>query len=350
MIFVWGKKAVYRRLGYVADFCPICIGVKPFILERVGMAGHVYYITAGEGDLVGYQINCLECNILLNSQAERYAAFAEKQDALPALIKQTFPKLVEFHKVRLLLENQVRTALPTLPEDTRRSLILEPFLLLGPSVVKYFEKTQFQRGKTFIKQEIIPVLADTLARLRPAEQELKAALTRLVQQGQQIGKRIKLDDLVAALEERNANAPPAGGTTFGTSEFASPQPTIVKMPRKGLRAAGSRLGYEKAALLIKVEAWIMTAGLVIILLGSMSKDKAITSADITVFALCCAIGAGLHLLSWGIGRHLKWARVTGMLYGVLSLLAFPIGTLLGGFIVWHLAKGWGDDADASAYA
>jgi len=29
MIFIWGKKLVYSKLGYVADFCPISKAPRP---------------------------------------------------------------------------------------------------------------------------------------------------------------------------------------------------------------------------------------------------------------------------------------------------------------------------------
>ena len=32
MFVVWGKKHVYRKLGYVADFCEICRGPKAFLM------------------------------------------------------------------------------------------------------------------------------------------------------------------------------------------------------------------------------------------------------------------------------------------------------------------------------
>jgi len=41
MFIVWGKKIVYRKLGFVADFCPICRGPRAFELKRVGSASHL---------------------------------------------------------------------------------------------------------------------------------------------------------------------------------------------------------------------------------------------------------------------------------------------------------------------
>ncbi len=341
-MIIWGTKAVYRHLGYVADFCPICVGARAFSLERIGMAGHIYYITAGEGELAGYQRNCLSCNILLRGDPERYAAFAKRAEALPALIKQTFPRLVEFHKDRLLLEHQVRTALPTLSEETRRSLIMEPFLLLSPKVVKYFAESHFEMGQTFMRREIIPVLGETLARLRPTEAELKAALTRLAQLRDAIGSRVKLADLMADLNQRGAQAPAPGATTFGTSDWADPPAQAARRAHPaGRRAGGALRPHEKAARLLKILAWLCAVGW--LLIGAKDLFAPMDKEHIIAHMVIIAATAGMFLSSAAILRRAAWGRVVGSLYGVFLLAGFPIGTLIGGYLLWNLVMGWGED-------
>jgi hypothetical protein len=350
-MIIWGTKTVYRHLGYVADFCPICVGARPFSLERIGMAGHVYYITAGDGDLVGYQRNCLDCNILLKADPDRYAAFAKKAEPVPALIKQTFPKLVEFHKNRLVLEHQVRTALSTLSEETRRSLMMEPFHLLAPKVVKYFATNHMEMGKTFMRREIIPVLAKTLARLRPAEQELQAVLTRLAQMREVIGSRVKLADLMAALENVRAKAPAGGGTIFGTPDSANPYAhdgTTVRAA--GARAGGALLPYEKAGRIFKVLAWIQVAGTVLLGITELASSKPVSPELMGVLAFLIIVTAAMFYTSAAIMRHARHGRVLGIIFGSLMLFWLPIGTIVGAWALWYLIKGWGEDEPATQFA
>jgi hypothetical protein len=37
MFVVWGKKRVRKKIGHVADFCPMCRTAQPFALVRVGV-------------------------------------------------------------------------------------------------------------------------------------------------------------------------------------------------------------------------------------------------------------------------------------------------------------------------
>ena len=44
MFIIWGTKIVERKLGYVADFCSICRGARPFTVFKVVQVGHLYYL------------------------------------------------------------------------------------------------------------------------------------------------------------------------------------------------------------------------------------------------------------------------------------------------------------------
>jgi len=77
---VWGKKRVTRNLGYVADFCPLCREPKPFLLQRIGMAGHVYYISAGEGELVGFHRTCQTCKTAFTADPHKIGSKLKPAD------------------------------------------------------------------------------------------------------------------------------------------------------------------------------------------------------------------------------------------------------------------------------
>jgi hypothetical protein len=341
-MIIWGTKKVVRNLGYVADFCPICVGAKPFSLERVGMAGHLYYVSFGEGNLVGYHLNCLDCDVLLNGEPDRYSAFAKLFDNLPALIKETFPKLAEFHRNRLLLENKVRTALPTIDDDTRRSLLMEPFHLLSPKVTEHFASTHFEMGNTYMKRDILPVLADTLARLRPTEQEMDAVLTRLKQMRDVMGTRVKLADLMAELQQRHVETP-ANDTVFGTKEFSDPYAHDAKRVRPmRSRAGGAMRPHEKAARLMKILAFIGFGITAVAALIAVAGPIPPTSGGLMFDAGLLALSVLLFFTSVAVMRHENWGRIVGMVLGTLMLAGIPLGTIIGGYFLYLLGMGWDD--------
>jgi hypothetical protein len=44
-VIIWGTKRTLNKLGYVADFCPLCRQSRAFSVSRVGKVGHFYYNT-----------------------------------------------------------------------------------------------------------------------------------------------------------------------------------------------------------------------------------------------------------------------------------------------------------------
>lgn len=52
-------------------------------------------------------------------------------------------------------------------------------------------------------------------------------------------------------------------------------------------------------------------------------------------------------LGKAVRTHKNWARVVAMIFGVVNLPAFPIGTVLGAYILWSLAKYWNAPASVS---
>lgn len=251
MFIFWGKKIVYRKLGYVADFCPICRSIQPFELKRVGSAAHVYYISVGEGALVGHERTCLECGTGLRADPDGYTSVAGKAGPLPVLLAETFPNLEHLLSERMLLEQKVRNDPAALTVDERRALIQQPFALLSAKVERRFESTHIDlhtglalvaalalmvlggavirarfpiaddlilmlavlpglalvtwkgigTGRRYMKREVIPVLATSLKPLQPTEDELRSVLADLKRLGHKIGRKLKLNDLMAQLAQ-----------------------------------------------------------------------------------------------------------------------------------------------------
>lgn len=63
-----------------------------------------------------------------------------------------------------------------------------------------------------------------------------------------------------------------------------------------------------------------------------------------VFTLTCGVifilltGILSVLAGWGLLRLKQWARWLGVILGIFSLFAFPIGTVIGALIIWYLLK------------
>ena len=48
------------------------------------------------------------------------------------------------------------------------------------------------------------------------------------------------------------------------------------------------------------------------------------------------LGAGGVLVGWGLMKHQPWARIAGIVLGVLALFHPPFGTALGIYTLWVL--------------
>lgn len=250
MFIVLGRKLVYRKLGHVADFCPICRKPRPFALQRIGSAGHVYYVSVSQGELVGFERTCLKCHTVYNAEPTHYAKVAPKLLPWNDMVRQTFPNLHEAWADRLALEQQVRDNPHTLSAQDRHALIRNPFLLLSPKVEKQFASTHMDKevgfallgavallvtvpaiahviapdegglgvlvalglgialvvwqmamtGGRFMRRQVVPVLAQCLQPLQPTPGELQAVMAELKTLKHKMGTKLKLPELYAQLK------------------------------------------------------------------------------------------------------------------------------------------------------
>jgi hypothetical protein len=104
-------------------------------------------------------------------------------------------------------------------------------------------------------------------------------------------------------------------------------------------------GYQKAGRGIRALGYLA-------LLGAFGIAAAVTIPAITSGRGAGGIGVGAGLLvvvggfAWfqiHVGRsllqHKDWSRTAGVLLGILHLPAFPLGTLVGAYVVWNL-RNW----------
>jgi hypothetical protein len=249
-MIIWGTKRVVRSLGFVADFCPLCREVRTFEVKRIGMAGHLYYLSFGSGKLAGYLRTCTTCGTDLNAAPDQYAQLSPKRLEPLELQPITFPNLDEVHGARLAVEKSLRSSPAKLSAADRLALIKEPFILLSPKVEERFGSMHFDgptaltllvalvglifipamlssampayaselvmaciaaavvavgvqmffSSERFMRKKLLPVLVPALKPLKPTPQELESVLKDMKSLGRRIGSKLKLKTLLAGLE------------------------------------------------------------------------------------------------------------------------------------------------------
>lgn len=256
---VWGTKQVKRRLGYVADFCPICREVQPHRIDRIGMAGHVYYIPFGEGQLVGYHGTCCTCHLLTNADPNRHPKLSKTlSSSLEHLVQETFPNLESHYAHRFKIEQDLKHYPQLLPDGLRSVLLEEPFRLVAPMLELrkglYFDRestigalsavlavslmtmlgsagpyiflgsllymiVELIRSQTkYLHRTIVPLLSQTLCPLHPTVDELRGCLNQLAIAHQSLGRKLKPEVLYLAILQ-SAQKSPIEATSISNNSF-----------------------------------------------------------------------------------------------------------------------------------
>jgi hypothetical protein len=131
----------YRKVGYVADFCPLCRCPTVFQLLRIGVSRQTakIYHDAGKDHLIKHIRICQGCSTELIADRTTYAAVSKKSSAVAILIADTFPNIREVHHKRLALEDRIRDSPGSLSADQRLAMIREPVVLLAPGVDRLYK-------------------------------------------------------------------------------------------------------------------------------------------------------------------------------------------------------------------
>jgi hypothetical protein len=132
MFIVWGKTIKRQKLGFVADFCAVCRDLRTFKVQRVGSASHVYYISFGQGDLVGYERTCQVCSTPVDAVPDTYIGMANASRPASELISETFPNYYTVYRELLERERKVRDTPSLLTPAERKARMREPFMVLAP--------------------------------------------------------------------------------------------------------------------------------------------------------------------------------------------------------------------------
>ena len=147
MIVVWETDIKRRRIGRVADFCPVCRKLRVQEMLRIGAAGHLYYIWFGKGKLVGHELICSTCHVTRETDIDQCESVSFDPDPdLAQLERETFPTWREVWMPRRERARQLEAG--RLSPDERQRLIQDLFFLLDDALERQYEVRPFSpRGK-----------------------------------------------------------------------------------------------------------------------------------------------------------------------------------------------------------
>jgi hypothetical protein len=138
--------------------------------------------------------------------------------------------------------------------------------------------------------------------------------------------------------------------SLGASQAADPANRFAP-PRSRVElkvGSGKLLPHQKAGRVIRLMAWLgvlATVGIgAAVLLPALSARGALPFELLIMLGLTAAFVVGLFFVASAVLRHRTWGRFAGIAYGLISLAGFPIGTIVGLYVLWHLVFGWGEAA------
>jgi len=143
MFIVWGKTIKRKKLGFVADYCAVCRDLRTFQVSRVGSASHVYYISFGQGDLVGYERTCGVCSTPVEADTTRYPDMSRTSRPATDLISETFPNYYSVYREVIERDRKLRDTPSLLTPQERQARMREPFMLIAPIAQQKLASTQW---------------------------------------------------------------------------------------------------------------------------------------------------------------------------------------------------------------
>ena len=101
----------------------------------------------------------------------------------------------------------------------------------------------------------------------------------------------------------------------------------------------------KAGRLIRLQGWFylfFTVGLVIGIPQIMHKRIPNKGSDILLFVAVFLFSVVFLVVGSGVKKYQKWAKISGAVLALFSLLIVPIGTILGIITLFYLVTGWNE--------
>ncbi len=332
-MLVYGSTIKYKKLGYAADFCALCAVPRQFVIERLGKAYHLYWISFGEGKLVEHRRVCMHCHTQFEADPMEYRTLASQPAPIAELTRETFHNLAHARAYQIERARQVRDDPASLTAEQRHQLLLEPFLILS---ARLGQRTLFTGGEfesSYVRREIFPLLAGALARLRPSQAEIEAVMQRLRKVKDALARQIKVPLLMAAISDHLT------------------RPAPVRAPLSRRKGGGVQAGYMdavRAMRLLSIICAFVVAGMAIALVRGVVLDEPLEPVLLMVLAAAGALGALMHfVVAPAIARHDRRGRIGGFAVAALCCAMIPIGPVVGLYLAWCLTVGWGDYFDHS---
>lgn len=307
---------IATQLGYVADFCPICVAHRVCKLQRVEAAADADVPVALE-----HQRVCMMCEIASVTDPARYAAIAPQPLPLDDMVQHTFPTLEEAHRPRGELEAQVRADPGAVAAGLRQQLLLEPLLLLSAHVSALPQV----EVDGYVANTALPLLRNAFTRLKPVRSEIDEVLATLRAQHSPLSRLVTSEHLLG----------PAVSISSSTLAPSAGEPSL----------AGRGMP-DIAAWIFRGCGWLfLTAGVLLMLVFLAKFNDSSELEKIIVLAgsvLSSAIGKFLLITATGVERRKQWARGWGCIFAVGFAALWPVGLAVTAFLFWCIIFRWSD--------
>ena len=110
----------------------------------------------------------------------------------------------------------------------------------------------------------------------------------------------------------------------------------------------------KAGRLIQLLGFITLAMLLVagafVIVNRLLTAQPIPASAMAAFALGIVLAAVYLIVGTELTKHKRWARALAWVIGVLALFNFPIGTIIGAFVLYYLVKARHEPAPAGQRA
>lgn len=149
MFMAVGKRTPRKRIGYVADYCPVCRDVRVFALKKVGSGWHVNFIPLGPAKTLGHELWCETCGGTYFADPKEYPEVAGRpMDDAVRLAEMTTPTLMERSRERFDFDDAILNG--TYDPHLRFAIMREPFDLLNHAVYVRMKNPTVDRGTKFL--------------------------------------------------------------------------------------------------------------------------------------------------------------------------------------------------------
>jgi len=249
MFIIHGRRNGTRKCGYVPVHCPSCLTIRPCRLNRVALMNHIFWITYGTGETLGYSARCETCSREIEVEPTDFRAFCRKRKTpLPEMIEQTIPALSPGASAEMAKEKRlwlIKAPLLRFNESARDRLMNGGSMdgrawlaLLGLVACGYLSTvitpmsawTKAHQGtiaavalglpmlwllaemslvkSRFFRNNILPMLVAELGPLKSSSEEVKEVFRRFKMCGYHLQRFTSADKIMAELSSDQSGAHP----------------------------------------------------------------------------------------------------------------------------------------------